>query len=86
MNPEAIIQKIRSVISQELEIDPVSLVDSASLRREYGLDSVAAVNIVFTLERDLALEIDMKQLVSVDSVDDLKVLVTNEFIKKSDDN
>lgn len=83
MNLEAVLEKIRSAISQELEIDPASIVDSASLRREYGLDSVAAVNIVFVLERDLAVEIDIKQLASIDSIDDLKSLVAKELSKKS---
>jgi acyl carrier protein len=82
MEPDAAIQKIRSVISQELEVDLNSLMDSASLRRDYGLDSVAAVNIVFALERDFGFEIDTKQLAHVDSIDDLKVLVVAHFGKK----
>ena len=83
MELDGIIQKIRSVISEELEIDPSSLVDSASLRREYGLDSVAAVNIVFSLERNLGFEIEMKQLANVDSIDDLKALVATKFEKSN---
>ena len=83
MEREAVIQKIRSVISQELEVDPASLLDSASLREEYGLDSVAAVNIIFALEKDLGLEIDTKQLAHVDSIDDLRVLVAAQFGEKS---
>ena len=83
MEPEAVIQKIRSVISQELEVDLASLLDNASLREEYGLDSVAAVNIIFALEKDLGLEIDTKQLAHVDSIDDLRVLVVAQFGEKN---
>jgi acyl carrier protein len=83
MEPEAVIHKIRSVISQELEVDLSSLLDNASLRKEYGLDSVAAVNIIFALEKDLGLEIDTRQLAHVDTIDDLKVLVAAQFGEKS---
>jgi acyl carrier protein len=84
MEPEAVIHKIRSVISQELEVDLSTLLDNASLRKEYGLDSVAAVNIIFALEKDLGLEIDTRQLAYVDSIDDLKVLVAAQFGEKSE--
>ena len=76
MHPEPLLRKIRAAISQELEIPVESLVDSASLREEYGLDSVAAVNIVFALETELGFEIDIRRLAGVDSIDDLKRLIS----------
>jgi len=76
MNPEPLLRKIRAAISDELEIPAESLVDSASLREEYGLDSVAAVNIVFALETELGFEIDIRRLAGVDSIDDLKRLIS----------
>lgn len=82
MKAETLVEAIRAAISQELEIDPRSMVDDASLRREYGLDSVAAVNIVFALERDLGLEIDMKQLARIDSINELIGLLARELTKK----
>ncbi|MET0154093.1 MAG: acyl carrier protein, partial [Candidatus Binatia bacterium] len=45
MNHESLLQRIRKAVCRELELPAERLVDSASLRREYGLDSVAAVNI-----------------------------------------
>ena len=75
MEPEVLLDKIREAISQELEIPTSSLVDDASLRYQYGLDSVAAVNIVFALETQLGIEIDIRELAAVDSIDDLRNLL-----------
>jgi acyl carrier protein len=75
MEPEVLLEKIRDAISRELEIPASSLVDNASLRHQYGLDSVAAVNIVFALETQLGIEIDIRELAAVDSIDDLRDLL-----------
>ena len=75
MEPEVLLEKIRDAISRELEIPASSLVDNASLRHQYGLDSVAAVNIVFALETQLGIEIDIRELAAVDSIDDLRHLL-----------
>jgi acyl carrier protein len=76
MDPEPLLRKIRAAISHELEIPVESLTDDASLREEYGLDSVAAVNIVFALETELGVEIDIRRLAGIDSIDDLKRLLS----------
>jgi acyl carrier protein len=79
MEIEAILTKVREAISRELEIEPGTLTDQASLRKVYGLDSVAAVNIIFFLERELNVEIDIKQFVGVDSIDDLRGLLARSM-------
>jgi acyl carrier protein len=84
MNMEPLLQKVREAISRELEIDPQSLADDASLRTEYGLDSVAAVSIIFFLEKELGVEIDLKAFVGVDSINDLKLLLIRDFGKKGE--
>lgn len=79
MNPEFVIDAVRKAISRELEIDPAELRDDASLRRQYHLDSVAAVNIIFDLERALDIDIDVRTLAGIDSIDDLKALVAEIY-------
>jgi acyl carrier protein len=58
MNRESLLQRIREAVCRELELPLEALIDSASLRRDYGLDSVAAVNITFALESELGIAID----------------------------
>lgn len=77
MDPEFVIKAVRSAIAQELEVDLASLQDDASLRRFYRLDSVAAVNIIFHLEQVLEIEIDMALIARIDSVNDLRAVLTD---------
>lgn len=77
MTTEQLVSLIRAAIADELEIPVSSLSDEGSLRTDYGLDSVAAVNIVFALETRLGLEIDIKQFAVIDSIRELsKILAT----------
>jgi acyl carrier protein len=76
MNCELLLQRIREAVCRELEIPLESLLDNASLKRNYGLDSVAAVNITFALESDLGIPIDIRRLAGVDSIDDLRQLLS----------
>jgi acyl carrier protein len=65
----------RRVIADELELDGASLNDDASLRRDYGLDSVAAVNIIFAIESLLQISLEPSDLVQVDSINDLRQMI-----------
>lgn len=76
MDVSKVIETIRSVIAEELEIPLHSLRNDLSLRYEYGLDSVAAVNIVFALECRLGIEINVENFVAIDSINDLRHLLS----------
>jgi len=80
MNHESLLQHIREAVCRELELPLENLVDSASLRKDYGLDSVAAVNIAFALESELGIAIDVKHLVGIDSIDDLRHLLLQHVL------
>jgi acyl carrier protein len=82
MEPEVLLDKIREAISRELEIPTSSLTEDASLRNQYGLDSVAAVNIVFTLETQLDIAIDIRKLATVDSIAELRNLLYSGILRR----
>jgi acyl carrier protein len=82
MEVSALLQKIREEIARELEVPIETLSDSASLREAYGMDSVAAVTIVFRLENELGLEIDVKKLAGINTIDQLRVLIAKELFDK----
>jgi acyl carrier protein len=73
-----LLQKIREQIVRELEVEPEDLRDTVSLR-SYGMDSVAAVTIIFRLESALGIEIDIRKLAGVDTIDDLKAVIEREL-------
>src|ERR1051326_5833238 len=76
MDTDTLVELVRNVVASELEIDVNSIANDKSLRLCYGLDSVAAVNIVFSLENQLDVTIDLKDIVAVDCIDDLRQLLT----------
>ena len=81
MDAKKLIALVKEVVARELDLTADAIGNSKSLRAEYGLDSVAAVNIVFALENQLGVVIDMKALASVDCIDDLhRLLAKNEQI------
>jgi acyl carrier protein len=82
MEPEVLLDTIRETISRELEIPISSLVDDASLRQQYGLDSVAAVNIVFALETQLGIYIDIRELANLDSISELRKLLYSGILRQ----
>ncbi len=82
MEVSDLLDKIREEIVRELEIPSARVSDSASLRKEYGMDSVAAVTIVFRLENELGLEIDIKKLAGIDTIDQLRALLVKELSEK----
>jgi acyl carrier protein len=81
MEASYLLQRVRDEIVRELEIRPEDLRDTASLRT-YGMDSVAAVTIIFRLESELGIEIDVRKLVGVDTIDQLKAVVEREIFDK----
>ena len=73
-----LIELVRRVVADELEVPLEALRDNGSLRKDYGLDSVAAVNIIFALETKLSVTIDVKKLASVDSIHDIRELLSKD--------
>ena len=65
--PESVLSLVRRIITYELEIPADKFDDNASLRQQYELDSVAAINILFALEQALDVEIDTASIARVDS-------------------
>lgn len=68
-------ERIRDIIAVELQIDPGKAVPAAHLRRDLGMDSVAALNILFAIEEAFGLAaIDVTELANVATVEDVEAL------------
>ena len=75
---QKLIETIRRIIATELELPVESLDDSASLREAYGLDSVAAVNVIFALENTFGVAIDIRKIAAIRSINDLKSALSED--------
>jgi acyl carrier protein len=68
--------RIRDIIAVELQIDADKVVPDANLRQDLGMDSVAALNILFAAEETFGIgAIDVTELTKVATVSDVETLV-----------
>ena len=68
-------QQVRQIIADELQRSPSEVHRGASLRKDLGMDSVAAINIVFAIEEALGVHVPETELENVDDMDQILRLV-----------
>lgn len=69
--------RVRQIIADELQRPPSDVRSGTSLRKELGMDSVAAINIVFALEDTFGVHVPESELEDVDDMDQIIRLVTH---------
>jgi acyl carrier protein len=73
--------RIREVLVRllaiELGVPPGEIIAAASLREDVGMDSIAAANLLFSLEEELGVEFD--EIPRIETLDELEVAV-REFL------
>ena len=67
--------RVRQIIADELQRAPSEVRSGTSLRKELGMDSVAAINIVFALEDTFGVHVPESELEDVDDMDQIIRLV-----------
>ena len=73
---DALSDKIRDIIAVELQIDSQRVLLDTDLRQDLGMDSVAALNILFAAEEVFGIAaIDVGELATVATVADVEALV-----------
>ena len=73
---DAVQEQVRSILSIELQVEPDKVVPDASLRGDLGMDSVAALNVLFAAEETFGFpQIDPTELADVVTVADIERLV-----------
>ena len=69
-------ERVREILTVELQVAPESVVPQASLRADLGMDSVAALNVLFAAQETFGVgEIDPMELADVLTVADVEALV-----------
>jgi len=68
-------EKLADIIAIELDIDRGKVISEASLH-QLGMDSVAALNIVFAVQETFGIDkIEVDDLVGIETVADMRVLI-----------
>jgi len=79
---DVLTEQVRSILATELQVDPERIVAGANLRADLGMDSVAALNVLFAAEETFGFEqIDPTELADVATVADIERLVRARLAK-----
>jgi acyl carrier protein len=68
-------ERVRQIIADELQRPYSDVRSGASLRKELGMDSVAAINIVFAIEDTFGVHVPETELEHVDDMDQIIALI-----------
>jgi acyl carrier protein len=71
----SILERVRAIMSQISRIDLAELEEGVRFREELGVDSLMAMEIVATCEKELSVSIDEGQLYEVQTIGDFQRLV-----------
>lgn len=74
MPPEPM-EVIVRVLSVELDVPVAAVRDAASLRRDLGMDSIAAANVFFSLEDEFGVEIWLEDGERIDCLAEIEAVV-----------
>lgn len=73
---DAVQDKVREILAVELRIEMDRIVADARLRADLGMDSVAALNILFAAEEAFGIDaIEVTDIAAVTTVGDIESLV-----------
>ena len=69
MNRDDVLSKVKSIVSEELEIDINDISDDSSYTEDLGVDSLDMVDLVMALETAFSAEISDEQSAQLTTVD-----------------
>jgi acyl carrier protein len=69
------VEHLAAVVSRELNVELSAFSSDVLLREDLGMDSIIALNLMFALERELAIRIREEDIVRIRTVGDLNNLL-----------
>ena len=66
-----VFDKVKEIISRELNIDPSKVTPEAHLEKDLGADSLDAVEVIMALEDEFDMSVDDDALQTIKTVQDL---------------
>ena len=66
-----ILEKVQTIIAEKLSIDASSITLESDLQKDFGADSLDAVEIVMAVEDEFDLSIDDEDLLEIRTVNDI---------------
>ena len=72
---EIILERIKRVVAETLEIDPASINDSARFVEDLGAQSIQSVELVAAFEEEFDIDMDDDEALAVKTVDGAAVFI-----------
>lgn len=80
---ERIVERLRVVIAEQVEVGVDRVTEGASFRRDLGLDSVGALNVLFTIESEFDVGVTAAEIARADSLLAIRKLLEEKLTDKS---
>jgi acyl carrier protein len=77
MNAEVIIENLRAALGKVVDVVPAEITTATTLREDLGLDSFAALELLFELEEKVGINIPQSAVADLRTVGDVVVFVQN---------
>ena len=65
------LEQIRNIITDYVEIDPMTVTEETSLRSDLGVNSYELMNMIVTIEDTFGVEIPDREFIALQTVGDL---------------
>ena len=78
-SPVALIDRLETIVARISRIDRSEFAEDVLIREELGIDSLMAMEIIATVERDLSIEIDEAEMFGVQTVGEFSRFVQERF-------
>jgi len=65
------LEKIREILADQLELDPEEVVESASFRDDLGVDSLDLYELLMSLEEEYGFEVPAEDMAELETVGDV---------------
>lgn len=72
------LDKLRTIICEYVEMDPASITPDTNIRSDLGLNSLELVNLAVAIEDSFGLEIADRDVVGIETVRDVIELIENQ--------
>jgi acyl carrier protein len=72
---EEVYEKIKSVLVDEFEVDEADITPEANLFTDLDLDSLDAIDLMVTLDKELSVEIKTEEMQDLRTIDDVSKFV-----------
>ena len=72
------LEKLRSIICEYVDMEPASITPDTNIRSDLGLNSLELVNLAVAIEDGVGLEIPDRDVVGIETVQDVMNLIENQ--------